>query len=69
MKPFVKGVVATKIKFADHVETARQQAIKMMKAPGTLILDLSHCGTPNWKDKICNVEEVAPKKFSRYSNI
>jgi hypothetical protein len=57
MKPFVKGVVATKVKFADHVETARQCAIKMMKASGTLILDLSDVGTPNWKEKICNVEE------------
>ena len=57
MRPFVKGVVATKIKFADHVETARASAVKMMKAGGTLVLDLSDVGTPNWKEKICMVED------------
>jgi len=57
MKPFVRGVVATKIKFADHVETARVLSIKMMKAGGTLIVDLSDCGVPNWKEKICNLED------------
>ena len=57
MKPFVRGVVATKIKFADHVETMRKAAVNMMKAGGTLILDLSDCGTPNWKEKICDLAD------------
>jgi hypothetical protein len=57
MKPFVRGVVATKIKFADHVETMRKAAVNMMKAGGTLILDLSDCGSPNWKEKICDLAD------------
>lgn len=56
VKPFVQGVIKTKIKFADHVETARQNAIKAMKAGKTLVIELSDVGTPDWKEKICNVE-------------
>uniref|UniRef100_A0A7S4U6F0 Uncharacterized protein n=1 Tax=Guillardia theta TaxID=55529 RepID=A0A7S4U6F0_GUITH len=55
--PFVKGVIATKIKFADHVETARKLAVQAMKAGGILVIDLSTIGSPNWKEKICQVEE------------
>ena len=57
MKPFVKGVIATKIKFADHVETARQLSVKMMKEGGTLIVDLGDCGSPNWKEKVFDVAD------------
>ena len=56
VKPFVQGVIKTKIKFADHVETARQRAIKAMKAGKTLVIELSDVGTPDWKEKICNVD-------------
>uniref|UniRef100_A0A7S1GXZ2 Uncharacterized protein n=2 Tax=Hemiselmis andersenii TaxID=464988 RepID=A0A7S1GXZ2_HEMAN len=56
VKPFVQGVIKTKIKFADHVETARQTAVKAMKAGKTMVIDLSDVGTPDWKEKICGVE-------------
>lgn len=57
VKPFVQGVIKTKVKFADHVETARKTEVQAMKAGGTFVIDLSDVGTPHWKDKICNVEE------------
>mmetsp|Transcript_26689 Transcript_26689/g.67325 ORF Transcript_26689/g.67325 Transcript_26689/m.67325 type:complete len:558 (+) Transcript_26689:72-1745(+) len=56
VRPFVQGVIKTKIKFADHVETTRQTAIKAMKGGKTMVIDLSDVGTPDWKEKICGVE-------------
>ncbi len=65
------GVIKTKIKFADHVETARKTMVKAMKEGGIAVIDLSDVGPPNWKDKICQVEEYktvsppsAPRSFS-----
>jgi len=57
VRPLVLGVVKTKVKFADQVEAGRVLAVRAMKAGGTLAVDLADVGTPDWRGKVCGVED------------